>query len=441
MKKIIVAIFILFSLPSFSQEILVGVLAGGAVVKDIINKFERSASVLIDQASHSGNILVSKAGNEMNVAVKNASILLADQMNSTFEHLNNENQKLLNEIEKFRLTAEKISNNTFELKDALVIDLKKILGDALPWTKTDFFIQRVKGVAQLYSPQTDYSLKVLGIGFGFNQEKFESKVTSVLINDETISSDEDKISANESEIKISYTDLNKFCLNSKLTQIKVKITVETRRKTGFIIKSWKTKHFDLPLTLTILPRLVNNIAVNYSYPRLDWQVANAYIEYSHLTSNHHQTGSPILHFMENKEIRLPNNQRFTNARVARGAEGAGCPWTRLESLNITEAGKLLTAKFDLWGGPCTYYFGATLEEFKEVGSEEKSLPATSFEYEKNFVVELPIGTKFWRIQGKTIDFKDIDIVGKADYGNLVSYQNEYEVGDKLRVVYRIGLPY
>jgi hypothetical protein len=441
MKYLIIFLLILSSLNSFSQIGIVEVIAGGEVVKNIINKFERSASVLLDQAKNSGNILIAKAGNEMNVAVKNATILLANQMNNTFDHLNNENQKLLNEIEKFRITAEKLSNNTFDLKDALVIDLKTILGDALPWSRTDFYVQRVKGATQLYGSQTDYSLKVLGIGFGFNQENFESKTTGVLINDENVAYSDEKISGNESEIKISYNDLNKFCTNSKVSQIKLKIVVETRRKSGLIFKSWSSKHFELPLTITILPRTVNNIVVSYSFPKIDWVTINPFIEYSHLTTNHHQTGSPILHFAEIKEVRLPDNQRFTNGRQGRGPEGWGCPWTTLQSVNITEGGKLLTAKFDLWGGPCTYYFGATLEEFKESGSQEMTLPVTVFEYGKNFVIELPKGTKYWRIQGKTIDFKDIDIVGKADYENFVSYQNDYELGDKYRVVYRIGLPY
>ena len=445
MKKIFLIPLFFLTTKLYSQLEIPTAIVGGEVAKSVIDKFEQTASKLLSQANSAGNALLSKAGNELNVASKNASLLLSDQLNTTFDKLSAENQKLLNEIEQFRLTAEKISLGTFDLKDALVIDLKKILGDALPWSRTDFYVQNIKGAIQLIQNEADYSLTILGIGFGYNQDGYQSKISAVYVNDKKINFNENKLSGNESQLLLSHSEVNDLAVEKKITQIKARVIVETKRKEGFIFKSWHTKTFDLPITISLLSKRLSNISVKYTFTKYDWQVVVPSSKYHSDLPDHNQGDSHnILHFPWTTEIRLPDNQRFTKpvaySQQAQG-EGAGCPWTTFQSLTILENGKLLSAKFDTWGPPCRYYFEATIEEFKETNPINDSLPRMFFEYGKNFVIELPKGAKYWQIQGQTLDFKEIDLIGKRNFSSLLTYQDTYPVGDIIRVVYKVGLPY
>ncbi|WP_417940396.1 hypothetical protein [Flavobacterium sp. RS13.1] len=444
MKKIILPFLLLLATTTFAQTGVIGVIAGGEYVKNILKKFEITANQLMSNANSTGNALIAKTSNELDVTTKNLNLLLEKDLDKTFSKLSSENQKLLNQIESFRLTAEKMTSATFELKDAMVVDIKKVVGDVAPWAKSNFFVQRVDGITQLKQDQADYRIKIMGIGFGFNSDKYESRIKSLTINGAVITNfSENKLSASESELIVSYPTINNLTSDGKNSQIKINITVETKTKKGFIIKNWVLKDFSLPVTLTVLPRQICSVHLSYTSPKFDWVATETpFTQYSHTTQNHHQESKPIIHYPEEKEVRLPDNKRYIN-KVAnsQGANGQGCPWTSFNSLDILEDGKLLKAKFDTWGYPCTYYFGATIQEFKEVGSEDINLPDICMEYEKNIIIELPKDTKFWRIQAQTADFKTIDIIGQNNYGNLIRFDNVITVGDKMRVIYKVNLPY
>ncbi|MBF4472040.1 hypothetical protein [Flavobacterium sp. HJJ] len=443
MKKIILPFLLLLATTSYSQTEIIGVIAGGEYVKNILKQFEVTSNQLMSNANNTGNALIAKTANELDVTAKNLNLLLEKDLDKTFSKLSSENQKLLNQIESFRLTAEKMTNSTFELKDAMVIDVKKIVGDIAPWAKSSFFVQRVDGITQLKQEQADYRMKVMGIGFGFNSDKYESRIKTLKINGDIITNfSENKLSASESEIVISYSTINNKTINGKNSQIKVIATIETKTKKGLIFKNWVVKDFNLPITITILPRQICSVHLSYTSPKLDWVTIVPFSQYNYTTPNHHQEKKPIIHYTYEQPHRLPDNQRFiTKVANSQSASGQGCPWTNFNSLDILENGKLLKAKFEAWGYPCTYYYGATIQEFKEVGSEDITIPDICIEYEKNIIIELPKDTKFWRIQAQTADFKTIDIIGQNNYGNLIRFDNVITVGDKMRVIYKVNLPY
>jgi hypothetical protein len=443
MKKIILLFLILFSTNAYSQGAVVGVIAGGEYVKDILKQFETTANQLMSNAQSTGNALIAKTANELDVTVKNLNLLLEKDLDKVFSKLSTENQKILNQIEAFRLTAEKMTSSAFELKDAMVVDIKKVVGDVTPWAKSNFFVQRVDGVTQLKQDQSDYKIKVMGIGFGFDSDKSKSRIKAVSINGEVITNySETKISANESELIISYSTINHHIADNVNSQIKVVMMVESQIKKGFLLKKWKSEDFTLPVTITIIPRQICSVQVSYSIPKYDWVTITSFSQYNYTTPNHHQSKKPIVHFTYEQEHRLPDNQRFINPVMhSSGAAGEGCPWTNFNSLDILQNDKLLKAKFETWGYPCTYYYGARIQEYQEVGSEELILPDICIEYEKNIVIELPKNAKFWRIQAKTADFKTIDIIGQSGYGNLIRFSDIVTVGDKMRVIYKVGAPY
>lgn len=428
---------------SFSQGGAIAVIAGGEYVKNILKQFEVTANLLMSNANNTGNVLIAKTANELDVTAKNLNLLLEKDLEKTFSSLSTENQKLLNQIESFRLTAEKITNSAFELKDAMIVDIKKVAGDIAPWSKSTFFVQRVDGITQIKQEQADYRIRIMGIGFGFNSDKYESGIKSVTVNGTAISGfTENKLSANESELVISYSMINNQVAEAKNSQMKLLVTVETKVKKGFLKKKWVAKDYTLPVTVTILPRRICAVSVSYTIPKSDWVTVVPFSQYNYTTPNHHQSKKPIVHFTYEQEHKLPDNQRFL-APVPnyQSASGEGCPWTSFNAIDVLQNGKLLKAKFETWGYPCTYYYGAAIQELKEVGNEDKSLPDICIEYEKNIIIELPKDTKFWRIQALTADFKTVDIIGQNNYGNLIRFKNTIPVGDKIRVVYEINLPY
>lgn len=443
MKNIILTFLLLWVTTCYSQTETIAVIAGGEYVNDILKQFEITSNQLMNNANNTGNALIAKTANELDVTAKNLNLLLEKDLEKTFNQLNRENQKLLNQIESFRLTAENMTNATFELKDAMVIDIKRVVGDLAPWTRSGFFVQRVDGITQLKQDQADYRIKVMGIGFGFNSDKNESRIKTLSINGNEIETfSENKLSANETEVMVPYSIINNNTFEDKNAQITIKINIETKTKKGFIFKKWKVKNFNLPLTITILPRQICSVKVSYTPTKFDWVTTVPFQQFNYTTPNHHQEDNPITHYTYEQEHRLPDNQRFINkVSNSQGASGHGCPWTSFNSLDILQNQKLLKAKFETWGYPCTYYYSATIQEFKEVDADDINLPDTCIEYGKNIIIELPKDTRFWRIQAQTADFKTIDIVGQNNYGDLIRFDNVIIVGNLMRVIYKVNLPY
>jgi hypothetical protein len=479
---------------------LVFAIGGKKVVKDILKDVEIKANSLMNSAYIDANSLKSQLANELNVSSQNLEILLNEQLDKTFDDLSLENKKLLNELELYRLEVDKLSNNAFELKNTTVLDIKGVLGDALPWVKTKFFIQDIDGIVQLHkfataateavyldgpkkgeklTPQTsvliaaqnlskdianNYKLKITGIGFGINSDKSETKIKKMLVNNTEIDSrmfSESKVAAYQSEIIISKEVVNKLVEESRLDTVRVYIEREVRTQEGFLFKSWKTETFLLDFVITIIPRKIQNISILYTtldfdFPNDSSRVANTdfsslpgeqvkpvnpvVVQHSYTTPNHHQDKKPIISYTYPVEISVNDNQKITSFKMeSQPSVGTGCPWTSILSANILEDGRKLRVVFQTHGQPCTYFYEATV--LSKINIENDYTLSNIIEYGSVFTFALPSTARFWKIEGLTPDYKRISIVNRGGFENLIKFEDETMLGNRKIVSYKIGMPF
>ncbi|HVU95538.1 MAG TPA: hypothetical protein VHE34_09950 [Puia sp.] len=385
--------------------------------------------------------------NEMNVAVANADLLMEKDLNNLVSKLSDQNSRILISIAQLNKTAQETVKAAYNLKDATVLDLRKILGDYLPLGKSYFYVQRVDGITQLFSAQNDNKFSIAGIGFGFDSEKFKSRIISI---DQMKPTDftETKNDANLSGLVIKRERISALIQNPiKIAQIKLNITIQIRRQTGLIIHSWETKTFTLPITLSIVPAVLPDLKVKYSMPKYDWVTVPGQdpISYSHTTADHdqHDQRHDNIHTFTEDDVRtIPNNFRYVNPRPTSPASGNGCPWTHLEFIHIEEGGTKIHAQFSTWGLPCAYNFGATVQQYQQVGVIEDNVQSiTGIKYGSNIVVTLPKACPYWELTGRTIDNNDINIIGEKMYGSLIVYSDALDDGVNKKIVYTVGYPF
>lgn len=425
---------------------VVGVVGGDFAVKDVLNKFRQDAELLLNQANSDGNALINRMGNEVNVAVGNADILLQKDLNKTVSQLSDQNSRIIIAIAQLNKTAHELANTAYNIKDATILDLRKILGDYLPFNKSYFYVQRIDGITQLYNDQNDYIISIAGIGFGFDSEKFKSKIIGIdQMN--AVEYSEVKNASNLSNVTLKKEKINSLISNpSKITQLKLKLIIQVQRQTGVIFHSWETKNFELPITLSIIPNTTPNIQVKYSMPKYDWVTIPDQdpIVYSFSTPNHDQHDQRhdnIRSFTYDDYKSVTQNKRFVNPRLV-GATGTGCPWTKLEFIHLEESGTKLHAQFSTWGLPCTYSYGATVQEYKQVGINEDNMQQiTGIKYGGNIVVTIPNTCTYWEVNCKSADNNNINIIGPGSYGSLIVFSNIIDDGVNKKIVYNVSYPF
>lgn len=232
---------LLLLLNSFYCEAQLGPVTAyvaGKQVRAIIKDVDDLVGKTMNNATIVGDGLISKAANELQVTAQNTMLLLDKQLDKRFEDLDTETQKIVLQMASLKLSLENTVSSAYDIKDALVIDLRSVFGDVLPWSKTNFFVQKIGGLAQITNFEEDYSLKILGIGFGIDNDKQRSYVKSIETKGGAkIKFVENKFAANQSEIKLSYVELNKIVNESKPTLIDLILTVNISNYKGFIFKS------------------------------------------------------------------------------------------------------------------------------------------------------------------------------------------------------------
>jgi len=248
----------------------VAALVAGKQVKQILREASQIVDTKMANASLLGDALLSKGANELNVSIQNATLLFDKELNKTFEQLDTQSQKIIEQIANLRLSVERSTSQAYDLKDALIIDLMSVTGDIAWWSKQSFYVQRISGLAQV-EQNYDYRIKIIGIGFGTDSEKKYARIKSISLNDkQNIPFLENKIAAHQSDINIDYRQLNDFLNPTKPNLIKCKIVIEVNEKVGFISKHWKKQTFELPFMLTLLPKFASKLTIEYELPTSDW---------------------------------------------------------------------------------------------------------------------------------------------------------------------------
>lgn len=436
--SIIILIMLSISTKTFSQGpwTVGAVVLGNFFAQDLIAQADRTAQKLMSQGESAGNALLIRTANQINVAIKNARLILTDELDKRFDQLDTHKKTLLYEMEKFRQSVENLKSVAFEFKDAFVVDIQSVIGDVVPWAKRDFLIQRIDGVTQL-KKEIEYRFRFMGIGFGTNSDKLESKIKKVYIdNTETNNFYENKIHSNISEVSITAPTMNLTMTNDKPRFATIRVTVQVNSKKGWLIKRWSTHDYDFDFRVTLYPLYAGKIKVKYAKPKTEWMTVSPNVIYSYTTPNHHQDRKPIIHFPWEDYKSLPENQQFVNARyIKRG--GSGCPWTEISGVEPQENGKVLKVWGETWGQSCTYFYQADIQELKITG-EDFEEAEYNMEYGNNVIIDMPSNVKYWEIDGTTITLHHFNFVGKSHYKDLIEFEDIVESGNKKRAIYSVN---
>lgn len=325
MKKILfLPVILLFLIPTSCGTTPEGAavtgVVGGKLAKDIISDLEKTAQVMLNNATQNANASVAQAANQLNVLAQNLRIELADELDKNIEKLSEEHQKLLTVAENYRITVENLKNDAFKFEKILKLDVKEILGEVLPWSKSNFSLEKIDGVTQLIEPfevpdlnpdnvqfnkvdnsfvpqkisdtatiegsinktkvkPTDISYKfiLMGKGFGTNLDKYSSKIKKIIIGDDensvTLKDNEfreNKTESYVSNLEIATKSINKILDKNNFNKVKILISVETESEKGFIFKNKEIKVFDFVYYVTFLPRKIKDIVIYYTTEKFDF---------------------------------------------------------------------------------------------------------------------------------------------------------------------------
>jgi len=402
--------------------------------KDVIDDAEKAGQNLLSQAERTGNALAARFGNELTVAAANTVLLAGGELDRLVDQLSKEASIAINALSELTEQANSFQKGAFELKDAMALDLRGAMGDIRFFvSKTDFMIQRIDGITQLESKRGgEYKLVVTGLGFGPNTSKSRNRITAFKLHGSQVTFTENRPRANRTEFNLPNAALHFKDNQIVFEPLEISGIVETKKMLG-----WSSKEYKVPVRLTLMPRFAGRIKVMFATDKLDWvAVTPEPARYTYTTPDHN-CSKDCRFFPEGAQKLVAANQRFFNPQIF-GREGEGCGWTRNQRATILGGGTILDFWTEAQGSPCTYTYGATIQELKIVG-EVPGSKDYNLQFGENLVVDLPAGTKFWRLRGATTAFQTIDVVMDQS-GEILKYRRTVDSGTRKRVVYYVAPP-
>lgn len=442
MKRNLVLFFCVFLLhtQTYSQGGL-GVLGAYLTGNDLVNKIDQTLKVSTGNIDLMSDGMFSKLNNQLSVAEQNLKIILGQELNKSIDNLGTKEKIALVELEKLRLTVESYKKTAFDLKDATILDIQTIVGNIIPWTKTDFMVQKIDGILQMKN-EDEYKLKFTGIGFGANSEKFLASITKVSINGKKLKNFiENKIGNYTSYLMINPNEINTQ-LNSdkKINKIKIEVEVETNRKKTF---NWIVKTHNISFTIDIYPNYAGKYKVKYVSSSKIWVSDIKDFKTSYTIPDHDQhtkRHDDIQKFLWTTHYDLPENKRFVNPRFF-GAKGNGKAFMNIGEVSTESDGKTIKIWGENWGPPCIVFFGGDIEKQEIKANPETVIDEKDFYYGKYIYFDLPAEANFWIVEGVTITGKKFQITNKDSFLPLAEFSDIINLGDdKKRIMYKINSP-
>ncbi|WP_433971873.1 hypothetical protein [Tunturiibacter lichenicola] len=418
---------------------LAGIFASGPIAKNVIQNAQETGDALIANARNAGDALEVKAANELSVAANNAAITVGTDLNKKVGALSTENRLLLSRLEELTSQSKTFKTSAFELKESTYLDITTLTGDLARWSQYDFLLQSIRGITQLQKPDGTYVLTFVGIGFGTDSSKRSQAVKAVQVGDNALSSfRENKVRAYTSEISIPASVFGPFGKERAISIIPIVITVEVISEHPF----GKQSHFyKVPVSVTLMPKVASAVTVTWTEPIMEWVTVNSRQEFTGTTDDHNQHGD-VRQFPFTFSNKVDDNHQFAEPVSCQANTFAetqpNCQYSRCNGVKVLGGGKSLTLNGDSWGSPCTYHYWAPLQEYKPTG-EKSVVKQYDLIYGEHLVVELPLSTTFWKIQGKNASFETIDVVARTSDANL-KFQDLISSGPVQRAVYLVSTP-
>jgi hypothetical protein len=241
----------------------------GKVVNDIFSGVDQTITNAINQAQNAGNGLIMHTANQASILEQDAFLLLADQRQKTFEQLGDAEQKLLIEMQQWRLAVDKAVSAAYDIVDTINLDTSFQLAN-LPFTHVpDFFVQSIHGVSFLKQPAADYKVTLSALNLGIRADR-KSEISVLLDNQPVTIITPDQNALNRAVITLPNGALAPYFQQDHLRTVPLIIRI-TMTRTGWLQNIlYHAKTYEIPVTLTLYPELAATIALEVHFPHYDW---------------------------------------------------------------------------------------------------------------------------------------------------------------------------
>lgn len=426
----------------------------GKKVSSIIEQFQRTGQTLIDQGALVGNALMTRAANEADVLSRNLAFQLQDQIDHTFDQLDQQQRLLVIEAESMRRSLEGVTREAYDLKDTTVVDLNR-LTTALPFVQEKFFIQSIRGISKL-PDATDMKLVVIGSQIGIQ----EGRTTAITmeINGQAVDlvRVDQSQQAGKAEVVIPNAVLAPLVQGQQLSVVPAKMTFTVTSEEGWwIFSKTVTKQFDVPVHLSLYPREFAKIRILAKLPVYEWVTTDKPVQKDQGTPNRH-----CERHCRGEPTRGPNDisiavsggpppykvgyERFRNPRFYCIAGDGACGFTDYSPNKIIMSNNdtRISIHWDTWSRPTTWRLVADLQRYTLVGEVEREVGQLSAEWNKVQFVDYPNPSNNVWLDVTTFTKINYQLMLKTpDPHNILRFLGDSDAGPGLkRATYGVELP-
>jgi hypothetical protein len=416
---------------------------GGSVEDALDNLMDRSQILTANLASQ-GDLLGASIAARLEVLVRNAQIVLREDLGQAIDRLEPEVEKILLQLAGIHDSIDSAQRTALDLGDYLALDLENTSWLIRGMEKEEFLVRRVDGYV-LNAQQGAYRLNLRGLGIGLGTGRTSSTVRAYvngrLVPERNLS----KISQYDLGIAVPSDLLSDAFLNDQVARavLRLEADVFTQRR----LLGARTRSYQLDIPLLLLPRVGATIRPIVVREMAIWDEKTVLSQPIAHTTPHAKTKHP--HIYTHVEAVDLNSKIVA---VEYNCTGGGCGWCynpdykpgtphpepMIEyspSFHIRNEGRevLLTRYCD--GGPATLKWVVKYIKKKTVKAEE-ALPQLKVGLGKTFEVTLPPGTIDWSLKGRMFSGDEI-AAKKGDLGPFLKREGIEAIGDEQRLVVRL----
>ena len=425
----------------------------GRKISDIVNDFRQAGTALIDQATASGNALISRAANEANVLSRNVSLQLRDQLDRTFDDLDDQRKLLVVEAERIRRDLLSLRDDAYEIKDTTALDLNALVSK-FPFVKESFFVQAIRGLA--YLPQnSQFQLTVFATTLGIQEDVSTQLSLHIGHGDDLPVIDDIRVDQSQqrfvAKISIPNDALASSYKEKELSIVPLTLKFKVTKKEGWwIFSREKVVVYDVPIYLTLYPELAARAKVVAKIPKYDW-VNVGPTEESYSTPNRHCSsncrGEPT---RGGNRIDLavaggppPYKVGFRRLKsLDHRCVGGNCGFSDSFRSGLTGFNTKAFATWDTWSTSGTWRLKADVEEYQLIGETAHTSVTIPLYFNRSIAFLLPSGWTHAILEITTFTKNSYEVkVGEPDARGLVTYQGRSQAGpENERISYGVNEP-
>jgi hypothetical protein len=281
---------------TLAQPAALSAVASAKVLSDFIDDARASAEQLLLSGEVVADRQVRNAANQMLIVTRELEIALGDQLDKTVSDLDAIVKASLGQVEGLQLALENKTDQVTDAFDDLSLDIAEILGDTI-LAEHSFVLQRIDGVAQLYSEADYYNLDLLGSSFGIRSVE----LTKIVLDGSDVTDDIFKNSVSQHRITliIKGEQLNAlFDLSDDPSQQVIKtVPIEfslTRSSEAPWWRIWSRDDDQIEIIhqvyLYLIPPFAGEVNLNYLGEGFEW-ADNGVFDFTHTSAGNHCQGA------------------------------------------------------------------------------------------------------------------------------------------------------